>query len=609
MEPSHFKTVLKLKPVHIENPLFSIKSDSIVIQDLAEFKFDRIFENDSTNALSFDFLKPFFSLCFKGVNLTVLAYGEKHSGKTFTIFGNQFAPGLAQLTLGHLFSLGFRESFTISCSMLAVSNDRLIDLLQENYEKPRLKIKKDVKNTIFVENLAEIIAEKEEDCLFLLKKGLRVKRGLKNPVDLIFQLSIESLKADNKGLIYSSRVNFVDLSNEKSRNLQSLNSVLTCLSNNVSVPYRDSNLTKILSDTLNPVSNTVIFSTFTDLNPYSLDVLSLISSCRQIQVFPKKNEFVPTGFHVLKKLHSEISKLKNKLKAKKGGKSLTDEVNLMKKETEKLKDILNEQTTVQEVEELIKHNKLLKCQLEDLVGRPTADNDVELPDSVVMLQQALVLTEDMIKKRKLVLADQEMKEKLRIQGRCTICTLKVPCKHSSATSTSVTSPNRKVNSSQEFFNPRQKNRPLTPGLNEKFIQRTERKIKVLSQIEAYHEQKVLKELERVENEKKTILEIEKKKAKDEEKRKKYLMKNKEKLKVYKIFKEKKAESERKLVKKMKVKGKDRTPVRGISNYEEKRKSISDILRAQSKFFKVRHVRASSVSYIESDYESFSPLKK
>lgn len=606
MDSNHFKSVLKLKPIHSEPVHFSIKSNSLVIQNLAEFKFDKIIEQDPTNLSAFDYLKPSFSLCFKGVNLSVLAYGEKATGKTFTIFGNQFAAGLVQLTFSHIFSLPFRESFTFSCSMLAVTTDRIVDLLQENYEKPQLKVKKDTKGAILIENLAEIIVEKEEDCLFLLKRGLKTKKSIKGCADVLFQIGIESLKADNKGLICSAKVNFVDVCFEKTRNLQSLNSVLTCLANGVSVPYRDSNLTKILSDTLNLVSNTVVFSTFMELTPNALEVLSLASGLRQVQILPKKNEFVPTGFHALKRLHSDISKLKNKLKAKKGGKTLSDEVNLMKKETEKLKEIINNQSTVEEVEELIKHNKFLKSQLEDLVGRPTADNDVELPDSVVMLQQALTLTEDMIKKRKLVLADQEMKLKLQSQGRCTICTLKIPCKHSMSSSI-LSSPDRKVSSSQDYFNSRHKNRPLTPGLNEKFVQKTERKIRVLSQIEAYHEKKILREIEKIEADKKVQEEIERKKNEEMGKRQRYLMRNKEKIKVYQMGKEKRAESERKLRKKSK-KVKERTPVRGISNYEEKRKSISDILRAQSKFFRGKHTRASSVSYIESDYESFNPLK-
>ena len=100
-------------------------------------------------------------------------------------------------------------------------------------------------------------------------------------------------------------------------------------------------------------------------------------------------------------------------------------MNVLAKESEKLKNIVNEQSTV---EELIKHNKNLRIQLQNFVERPIADNE-DIFDSVSVLQKALVTTEEIINKRKSVLPDQEMKEKLIAEGRCTVCTLKLPCKH------------------------------------------------------------------------------------------------------------------------------------------------------------------------------------
>ena len=612
MDTNHFNVVLKLKPSNVASSYLRINSNSVQVHNIAEFNFDKIIENEPDNISAFEFLKPSLNLCFKGINLSVLSYGEKGSGKTFSIFGNQLTSGIVPLTISYLFSSLFQPKFTYSCSMVAIGNNKLIDLLQENPETPRLRIKKDVKGAVFVENLAEFIVEKEEDCFFLIKRGLKYKKELKFQADVAFQLIIESNTANKKGQISSAKITFCDVSNDTSSlNWKSLSSVLTCLSNSVSAPYRDSILTKILSDTLNNVSNCCIFAnvSYTDSLNKTFEILSLASGCRQVKVFLRKNENPPTGFHALKKLHNDISRLKNVLKVGTGGKNFSDEVNLMKKETEKLKSILNEQSTVEEVETLIKQNKFLKSQLEHLIGRPAAESDVELPDSVQMLQKALVLTEDLIKKRKLILADQEMKEKLRSQGRCTICTLKKPCKHTQSQNLSNFSTPLKPNtssSSHDFSqNSHRHTRPQTPALSEKFIQKTEKKIRVLSQIESYHEQKILKELERVENEKKTQEEEMIKRFKEDQKRQRYLEKNKEKLRAYKRITEKRAESERKFEKNKKhrpgSRSKDKVRIANIPNYEEHRKSISNILRAQSKFFRIKHVRANSMSYIESDY--------
>ena len=86
-----------------------------------------------------------------------------------------------------------------------------------------------------------------------------------------------------------------------------------------------------------------------------------------------------------------------------------DEVWNLKEETEKLKKMLKKKTSIEEVEDLIIENKNLRSKLQKMIGRPLAENDLEHPDS---FQDALLLTEDLIKKKKLDSAISEMKEKL-----------------------------------------------------------------------------------------------------------------------------------------------------------------------------------------------------
>jgi hypothetical protein len=434
----------------------------------------------------------------------------------------------------------------------------------------------------------------------------------------VFQISIESLKADNRGFLVNSKMNFCDLHHDKqSKNFQSLNSVITCLANNVSVPYRDSSLTKILSDTLTKTSNSFIIF---NIIPYeycinsTLQTLNLANLAKTITTTPKKNEIQATNFHVLKKLHNDIIKLKNALRAKRGGKNLHEEVSMLKKETDKLKEILNEQSTVQEVEELIQHNKNLRIQLQNLVGCPVAESDVELPDSVSVLQKALVLTEDMIKKRKLFLADQEMKNKLVADGRCTICTLKVPCKHRAAYSFNdeVVKGNKgnvkcgvgeQVQGKSVGGNAGNKGRSATPSVDERFIENAEGKIKLLSKIEAYKEKKVMKEIEKAQEMQKIEDEMMEKKRIHEEWRRRYLEKNKEKIRVYKEqIGVKRQASERR---KKKSPSRPQSSFR-ISNYHERKKSIADLLRKHSKVFMRKSTsRIRSLSNVNNSVDSLS----
>ena len=590
-----------------------IDSKTLSLSGITNYVFDFIFDSRSDNSLIFEFLTNVLNQSFKGINCTIFAYGEQGSGKTFTMFGDNKNLGIILLTVSYLFKNNYHENFCFSCSMAGISSDSLVDLLKEN-STAELKIKKDANNSVIVENLAEIIVEKEEDCFFLIKRGLQIKKKLKLACDVVFQINIESLKADKKGFLLCSKINFCDLLCDKaSKNFRSLNSVLTCLSNNVTVSYKDSNLTKFLADTLNKTSNSVMIATVLSNSNLTLETLTTGTLVKKIIINPKKNEYLANNFQVLKKLHTDISKLKNILRHKQGGGTLHDEVLLLKKETERLKENLNEQTTLEDLEKLIRKNKNLKIYLQNLMERPLADHDIELPDSISLLQKALVATEDLIKKKKVSLIDQELKAKLLADGRCTICTLKLPCKHNNSALSSLynfseqnSTESRKIysnlNSRKNSTKTRIKTGKIksfiskTPIPDRKFIDNTEKKIKLLTKIESYREKKVLQEIEKAEIEKKIEEEEKEKKKFNELKRKKYLENNKKKLEIYKLQKQKILELKEKPKKVLKKRVFSNLK---ISNFHERKRSISELLKQHSKNFHVFNSRRTkSISQVE-----------
>ena len=590
-----------------------IDSKTLSLSGITNYVFDFIFDSSSDNSLIFEFLTNVLNQSFKGINCTIFAYGEQGSGKTFTMFGDNKNLGIILLTVSYLFKNNYHENFCFSCSMAGISSDSLVDLLKEN-STAELKIKKDANNSVIVENLAEIIVEKEEDCFFLIKRGLQIKKKLKLACDVVFQINIESLKADKKGFLLCSKINFCDLLCDKaSKNFRSLNSVLTCLSNNVTVSYKDSNLTKFLADTLNKTSNSVMIATVLSNSNLTLETLTTGTLVKKIIINPKKNEYLANNFQVLKKLHTDIYKLKNILRHKQVGGTLHDEVLLLKKETERLKENLNEQTTLKDLEKLIRKNKNLKIYLQNLMERPLADHDIELPDSISLLQKALVATEDLIKKKKVSLIDQELKAKLLADGRCTICTLKLPCKHNNSALSSLynfseqnSTESRKIysnlNSRKNSTKTRIKTGKIksfiskTPIPERKFIENTEKKIKLLTKIESYREKKVLQEIEKAEIEKKIEEEEKEKKKFHELKRKKYLENNKKKLEIYKLQKQKILELKEKPKKVLKKRVFSNLK---ISNFHERKRSISELLKQHSKNFHVFNSRRTkSISQVE-----------
>lgn len=74
---------------------------------------------------------------FDGYNVCICAYGQTGSGKTHTIIGDDIQPGLAPRTFDRIFQLASDHQaqfdVQVSCSMLELYNDKLIDLLRGDH--------------------------------------------------------------------------------------------------------------------------------------------------------------------------------------------------------------------------------------------------------------------------------------------------------------------------------------------------------------------------------------------------------------------------------------------------------------------------------------------
>ena len=492
--------------------------------------------------------------------------------------------------------------------MMIVTDDNIYDLLQNPNRIQKLFIKKDLNKLVLIENLAEFVVEKREDCDFLINQGFASNSFSRTePATIIFQFVMESRKANSKGLFMKSKINFIDLTNSGNSFL-AFKSIITCLSNHSTASYKDSKLTQILSDSLNANSLNVMISIISSLQENAektLEALNFFKTFGKIEVIPNKNT-LSCSSRTKPSLNEEILKLRNTLNSTKNG---HENLWSLKQETDKLKKSLNKKTSIEEVEDLVKENKSLRNELQQLIGRPLAENDLEYPE---MFQDALVLTEDLIKRRKLDLASTEMKEKLLKQGRCQICTLKLPCKHSDANAVAIIN---KPAESLELAIPKCNTPTFITGSDldvprkfrirscrgrgevvfkteedkdEKIIKETQKRLAILNKIEVYREERLRKEIEKMENEGKMEKEaIEKKKA-EEEKRRKYYEMQKEKILEYEM-KKKKEEKEKEVVKEKrpqshKIRSRPQSNVR-IKDYEYKKSLVSEILKHQNQLIK------------------------
>ena len=280
-----------------------------------------------------------------------------------------------------------------------------------------------------------------------------------------------------------------------------------------------------------------------------------------------------------------------------------DEVWNLKEETEKLKKMLKKKTSIEEVEDLIIENKNLRSKLQKMIGRPLAENDLEHPDS---FQDALLLTEDLIKKKKLDSAISEMKEKLLKESRCLICTLKTPCKHSDKealaiipkeknclelvlpnNNTFITGSDVDLPKRFRIRSCRGRNEYIdkkTEDKNEKMIKEAQKRLETLTKIEAFREEKLRNEIEKMENELKIEKELAEKKKIEEEKKKKYYDLQKEKLNEYVKNKTKMEKKKEKRPQSQKIRIRPYSNKK-INDYQNKTSLVLEILKHQTKLIK------------------------
>jgi len=140
----------------------------------------------------------------------------------------------------------------------------------------------------------EYCVTNQSECIMLMQKGERNRyiRSTANNIKssrshTIFQLSVESTKADSKGRLQKAKLNLCDLAgSEKIKksgdvkgshldelkninlSLTTLGKVIHCLSQNnkkIVVPYRESKLTRLLQDSLGGNTRTCLIATLSPL--------------------------------------------------------------------------------------------------------------------------------------------------------------------------------------------------------------------------------------------------------------------------------------------------------------------------------------------------------
>lgn len=246
-----------------------------------DFEFDRVYGPHVGQAEVFTDVQPFVQSALDGSNVSVFAYGQTYSGKTYTMEGSSHDRGLYFRCFEELFDLSNSETtttsrFSFSVTVFELYNEQIKDLLAAS-GKSSLKIHMGSPGSFL-----ELVSEKVDNPLEfsrVLKAAIQ-SRGTDvskfNVSHLFVTIHIYYNNAITGENLYS-KLSLVDLAGSESlttdsesgehvtellhvmQSLSALGDVLSSLtSKKDDLPYENSLLTKILADSIGGSSKTLM---------------------------------------------------------------------------------------------------------------------------------------------------------------------------------------------------------------------------------------------------------------------------------------------------------------------------------------------------------------
>lgn len=327
------------------------------------FTYDRVFGPNSKQQEVYNaVVRPVVMEVIEGYNCTIFAYGQTGTGKTFTMEGARSDDplinweddplvGIIPRAVSHLFSALNAISnceYSVKISYIELYNEELSDLLSESQdlnEKLRIFEDSNRKGSVVIPNLEEITVSDKKEVYKILQKGAEkrqkaatymnaqssrshsifsvtvfikeksiygeetLKVGKLNLVDLAGSENIERSGATGKRAAEAGKIN---------KSLTTLGRVITALvEHRDHIPYRESNLTRLLQDSLGGKTKTTIIATISPATcniEETLSTLDYAHKAKSIKNKPEANQKLVKK-ELIREYTDEIDKLKRELLA------------------------------------------------------------------------------------------------------------------------------------------------------------------------------------------------------------------------------------------------------------------------------------------------------
>uniref|UniRef100_H2XNC3 Kinesin-like protein n=1 Tax=Ciona intestinalis TaxID=7719 RepID=H2XNC3_CIOIN len=282
-----------------------------------EFQFDQIFTPDHSQADVFEDTNNLVQSAIDGYNVCIFAYGQTGSGKTYTMIGDsdQTQPGIAPRAFERIFSLikenSQKFSFSVSCYMMELYNDKLIDLLVTSGggDSAKLDIKKDKRGMVFIQGAVVNQAENPAELQTIFTKGSANRHIASTKMNaessrshLVIGVVIESTNLTS-GAITRGKLSLVDLAgservgktgatadqlkeaNSINKSLSALGDVISALSSEQSfIPYRNNKLTMMMQDSLGGNAKTLMFVNISPANYNSEESVTSLTYAARVKL-------------------------------------------------------------------------------------------------------------------------------------------------------------------------------------------------------------------------------------------------------------------------------------------------------------------------------------
>jgi kinesin family protein C2/C3 len=265
-----------------------------------QFEFDRVYNPESTQADVSADTTEYVQSVMDGYNVSIFAYGQTGSGKTYTMNGPTDNPGVNSRALKFLFELAKQREpmfeYKIKVSMLEVYNEEIRDLLRlvsaktkkERKELEKKKIVHKVRHlpdgTVEVSDLTWETVATDEDISRLQAEADSCRSMASTDMNAHSSRSHMVVIVDVDGFNHAANIQYlgklylVDLAGSEkldkskvegdakkeaiaiNKSLTALGNVMEALQKGSShIPYRDSKLTDLMSNSLGGNAKTVMF--------------------------------------------------------------------------------------------------------------------------------------------------------------------------------------------------------------------------------------------------------------------------------------------------------------------------------------------------------------